>query len=765
MIEGQLHPKAHRVFPWQRKIVFKFMFISVPFLALISLALFIIAPYWYKQHSLQALENKAHSLGSIAAYSLAPAIVFEDAQGINEILASLSQSPEVEYILVFNSQGKEIARFTRSKILKIEPEEIRQNGRISDNQIWNNYTDIRHQNQLVGSLAIGFSLTEVYHQIKHIHQVVALASVLIFGVGLFLIYLLSSLTTHPLRQMTKTVQEIATGDLTKRTEVASSDEVGVLAQSFDAMVSQLQETLTSLEEAQENLEKKVEERTADLKKQMEEKEAIAQKLKESEELFRKMVENLGEGVVIVDADEKFLFANQAAQNIFEEHQSGLTNRNLKDYLTPDQINLVEFQTSRRKRGLPDTYELEITLKDGRRKTLIVNAVPQFDALGNYVSTLAVMTDITGRKKEEKSLAEANLKLEKALSELQKTNEQAAVLVEMGDAFQLAGSEKEIVDIVLAFGQRLFAEDSGLLYLRQSKENFLEIRGSWNQLTAAEELINLDDCWAIRKASPYFIINPKNELVCPHLKPVEEINIPTACLPLNSSGETLGLLVVFCCQMQKKFSTGTDFEQKMAAKKQLLITFSQRVAMALANIRLRESLKEQSIRDPLTGLYNRRYLEETLERELLRAKRAAQPVSVIMLDIDQFKKFNDTYGHEAGDFILQTIAQTMQKAVRGEDIVCRFGGEEFTVIMPGLSLEKAIIRAQLILDSVRHLEVSYGGEVLKNLTMSAGVAAFPDHGNRWPELLQAADAALLQAKSQGRNRVVMAKKDNPGKTEE
>ena len=95
----------------------------------------------------------------------------------------------------------------------------------------------------------------------------------------------------------------------------------------------------------------------------------------------------------------------------------------------------------------------------------------------------------------------------------------------------------------------------------------------------------------------------------------------------------------------------------------------------------------------------------------------------------------------------------------------FGGEEFTVIMPGLSLEKAIIRAQLILDSVRHLEVSYGGEVLKNLTMSAGVAAFPDHGNRWPELLQAADAALLQAKSQGRNRVVMAKKDNSGKTEE
>ncbi|MBC7364120.1 MAG: GGDEF domain-containing protein, partial [Candidatus Aminicenantes bacterium] len=170
-------------------------------------------------------------------------------------------------------------------------------------------------------------------------------------------------------------------------------------------------------------------------------------------------------------------------------------------------------------------------------------------------------------------------------------------------------------------------------------------------------------------------------------------------------------------------------------------------------------------DPLTGLYNRRYLEETLERELLRAKRAENPVSVIMLDIDHFKKFNDTYGHEAGDFILQAVARTIQKSVRAEDIVCRFGGEEFIVILPGLELEKAVCRAELILDAVRRLEIKYSDSVLKNLTISAGVAAFPEHGENWPELLQAADSALLQAKSQGRNRVVMAKKDNLGKAEE
>jgi len=755
----------NRLFPWRTKIVFKFMLISIPFLALISLALFTLAPYWYKQNSLRALEDKSRSLGTIAAYSLAPAIVFEDMEGIKEILSSLSQSPEVEYILVFNSQGQEIARFSRSEKLTLNPEGSRQTGHLYDNQVWNYYTPINHQHKVVGYLAMGFSLAEVYRQIKYIRQLITLVSALIFGLGLFLIYIMSSLTTRPLRRMTKTVQEISSGDLSKRTEVASDDEVGTLAKSFNLMVDRLHQTLSSLQEARENLEKRVEERTAELKKQMEEKEAMARKLKESEELFRNMVENLGEAVVIADAEQNFLFANQAANRIFEEFETGLVGKNLNGYLSSDQQRLVEWQTARRKRGLKDVYELEINLKDGRKKTLLVNAVPQFDQEGNYISTLAVMTDITEKKKEEAALAEAKARLEKAYAELKKNNEEASLLVEMGDALQLASSEEEIISIVINFARQIFPEDSILLYLRPGKENHLKLAGNWNFQQKAEELINLDDCWAIRKSAPYFVLNPASEVICPHLKTSSLPNRPVACLPLNSYGENLGLLVVFCCQEGSGKEAGPEVESLLTSKKQLLVTFSQRVAMALSNFRLRQKLQEQSIRDPLTGLYNRRYLEETLERELLRARRAGHPVSVIMLDIDRFKKFNDTYGHEAGDFILQAVARTIQKSVRAEDIVCRYGGEEFTVILPGLELKKAVSRAELILDSVRHLEINYGGSLLKNLTISAGVAAFPEHGESWPELLQAADSALLQAKSQGRNRIVMAKKDNPGITEE
>jgi diguanylate cyclase (GGDEF)-like protein/PAS domain S-box-containing protein len=758
--------KKQRALPiWKTRIVFKFMMISLPFLVLISLALFIIAPYWYEQHSLKDFQNKALAISRIASYSLAPAVVFEDQEGTKEILASLSQNQDVAYILVFDQNGKELSRFSRKEKLTLDLSEVKKNGYSSDKQLWNVYSEIRHEEKVVGHLAIGFSMAEVYGRINRIRRLIAIASILMLGLGLLLTYFLSSSTTKPLRQMTRTVRQIAAGDLSQRATVSSADEVGDLAQSFNLMVDKLKQTLDHLQEARANLEKRVEERTAELKKQMEEKEVIARKLKESEELFRNMVENLGEAVVIADENQNFLFANQAANHIFEEFETGLVGKNLKDYLSSDQQQLVSWQTARRKRGLRDVYELDITLKEGRQKTLLVNAVPQFDQQGNYVSTLAVMTDITEKKKEEAALAEAKASLEKAYAELKKNNEQSSLLVDMGDAFQLANSEEEIISLVINFSRKIFPEDSVLLYVRPGKENFLQLAGNWNFQQKAEELINLDDCWAIRKSAPYFVLNPASEVICPHLKTSSLPNRPVACLPLNSYGENLGLLVVFCCREGSGKEAGPEVESLLTSKKQLLVTFSQRVAMALSNFRLRQKLQEQSIRDPLTGLYNRRYLEETLERELLRARRAGHPVSVIMLDIDRFKKFNDTYGHEAGDFILQAVARTIQKSVRAEDIVCRYGGEEFTVILPGLELKKAVSRAELILDSVRHLEINYSGSLLKNLTISAGVAAFPEHGEKWPELLQAADAALLQAKSQGRNRVVMAKKDNPGKTEE
>ena len=185
-----------------------------------------------------------------------------------------------------------------------------------------------------------------------------------------------------------------------------------------------------------------------------------------------------------------------------------------------------------------------------------------------------------------------------------------------------------------------------------------------------------------------------------------------------------------------------------------MTVAEHIALALANLKLRETLRSQSIRDPLTGLFNRRYMEESLEREMRRASRGRHPVGIIMLDLDHFKKFNDSYGHDAGDALLRIVGNTLQRSIRAEDIACRYGGEEFTLILPEASLIDAAQRAESIRESIRNLNIQHRRQQLGGVTVSAGVAIFPDHGPTGDAVLRAADAALYQAKARGRDRVAI-----------
>jgi diguanylate cyclase (GGDEF)-like protein len=178
-------------------------------------------------------------------------------------------------------------------------------------------------------------------------------------------------------------------------------------------------------------------------------------------------------------------------------------------------------------------------------------------------------------------------------------------------------------------------------------------------------------------------------------------------------------------------------------------------LSIANIKLREALRTQSVRGALTGLYNRRYLEEVLEREVRRAARAAQSLGVLMIDLDHFKSFNDTYGHDAGDAVLRETAQFLAKGIRAEDFVCRFGGEEFVVILPTANLEASQARAERLRLKMREQTVMHQGRSLGMVTISIGVASFPQHGTSPKELMASADAALYEAKRGGRDQVAVA----------
>jgi diguanylate cyclase (GGDEF)-like protein len=196
-------------------------------------------------------------------------------------------------------------------------------------------------------------------------------------------------------------------------------------------------------------------------------------------------------------------------------------------------------------------------------------------------------------------------------------------------------------------------------------------------------------------------------------------------------------------------------QHLLAHRQLAFTVADQVALALSNLRLQESLRDQAIRDPLTGLFNRRYMQESLDRELRRAQRRRMPMGVMMIDIDHFKRFNDTFGHAAGDALLTAVGALLQRQTRAEDIACRYGGEEFALILLDASAEDTEERAKLLRDETARLRVEYGQQPLGNVTISVGVAVFPEHGETAEALLKASDAALYRAKAGGRDRVMVA----------
>jgi diguanylate cyclase (GGDEF)-like protein len=227
--------------------------------------------------------------------------------------------------------------------------------------------------------------------------------------------------------------------------------------------------------------------------------------------------------------------------------------------------------------------------------------------------------------------------------------------------------------------------------------------------------------------------------------------------LTAQGETLGVLHLR--HLPPAGEPAVPSAEWLAGREQLARTLADSLALALANLRLREHLHDQSIRDPLTGLYNRRYLQETLGRELHRAARERQPVGLVVFDIDHFKSFNDSLGHEAGDHVLREFGHLLLAYTRGQDVACRLGGEEFVLLLPGAPLAVTLARAELIRQAVAAHETLYRGLPIPRLTVSAGVAAYPEHQVSGDPLLRAADQALYEAKAAGRNCVRVAGPDS------
>ncbi|MBF0317674.1 MAG: diguanylate cyclase [Nitrospirae bacterium] len=319
---------------------------------------------------------------------------------------------------------------------------------------------------------------------------------------------------------------------------------------------------------------------------------------------------------------------------------------------------------------------------------------------------------------------------------------------MSELFQACNNVEEASVVIKNTISQLFPRDRGALYIYNASRNMLEGISLWGNPPPQEAVITQNECWGLRRGHVHVMADEGKDLVCQH---VREKGVPYICTPIMAKGETIGMLHLLLDSM-----TGKSYDQeRLKEKEQLALRLAEGCGLAITNLKLQESLRNLSMRDPLTGLFNRRYMKESLELEWQRSLRKYSHIGIIMIDIDHFKRFNDTFGHDGGDKLLCELGMFLAKQIRGGDIACRYGGEEFTIIMPESSIEATTQRAEQIREAASHMHVMYKQQSLGTITLSLGVAVLPIHGGDTNTVLQAADAALYRAKHEGRNRVCVA----------
>lgn len=342
-----------------------------------------------------------------------------------------------------------------------------------------------------------------------------------------------------------------------------------------------------------------------------------------------------------------------------------------------------------------------------------------------------------KERGESELAVAASAFQARRAELEHRNNGMDLVGEMANRLLAARDEREFCGIVERYAPRILPGTRGALYSIPNSRASVRILGGWGgDVRSASEFVP-GDCWAIRRGRPHVVSASSGELTCRHVHPDWEGSY--SCLPLVAQGETVGLLHV------------EALEGPLVPGGHERYVLNETIAASLVNLRLRDSLRDQSTRDPLTGLFNRRYLDESFELECSRAQRSKQPLSVIMADIDHFKRFNDAFGHEAGDVVLTQFAELLKRSVRRGDIVCRFGGEEFVIVLPGSDLAAATRVADGVRNEVGGFEFASRGRGLGKVTVSVGIADYPRAGATPEALLSAADQALYIAKANGRDR--------------
>jgi diguanylate cyclase (GGDEF)-like protein/PAS domain S-box-containing protein len=472
------------------------------------------------------------------------------------------------------------------------------------------------------------------------------------------------------------------------------------------------------------------------------RQRLDETLRESETGLKTILDNVQTGILIVNPETSVIVdANPVALEMIGRSKEQIVGSDCHKFIwhqEEDQHPLTDLHEA------VNNSEKILRRADGSNRWIIETVVPV--SLQGQEYLLESFMDITERREWEEAVQTSNEKLQNLVAQVEEQNRIMMLTNEMADLMQVCQTSEEAYVAIEQFMPQFFPEEAGSLYMLNNSRNLFEVTASWGEHRPAVPAFAPEDCWSVRRGRLHKVDDPKEALLCHHVSQLSCGGY--LCVPLIAQGETLGVLFLqWACDLE-----GQKISLAMS-KEQLALVVAEDLALALANLRLRETLRSQAIRDPLTGLFNRRYMEETLERELKRAQRTGTSIAVIMMDLDRFKLYNDTFGHSAGDEILSALGNLVRGEVRGEDIACRYGGEEFLLIIPGACQEVAKERAELLRQAVKEMHIHHNG--LKSISLSLGVAVYPTHGETGLELIRAADMALYQAKNAGRDRVMMA----------
>jgi diguanylate cyclase (GGDEF)-like protein/PAS domain S-box-containing protein len=458
-----------------------------------------------------------------------------------------------------------------------------------------------------------------------------------------------------------------------------------------------------------------------------------------------------EGVLEVDENGTILFVNVQVCSLFGYQREELLGASI-EMLIPPQFRAghvskrADFIARSGSRAMGSGMNINGIRKDGTEIAVDISLSRLETPRG--VSTYCLVRDNSARKAFELQLLENNNKLLAGVATLERNALELRQMTEMGDLLHSSTTEKELFQIAAHTVSRLFPTVSGALYTLKESRSMAEVSSCWGPAaTVLRPVISFDDCWALRRGRPHSTTLITDEPRCRHH--VDSDKRPCQCIPLLGHGDLLGVLHLYAGDFSE------SCEIAAPSRVQFIQALANQVALSTANLRLRETLRTQSLVDPLTGLYNRRMMDTWLDREIRNAHQTKRPLSVLIMDIDHFKAFNDRCGHQCGDIALKELSAVLKRSLRHEDLICRLGGEEFIALLPDTSLLDAEKTAEKLRLAAEALQIRHSGRILGQLTISIGVSGLGAQGDSAASLIRRADRALYRAKAGGRNRVAVA----------